>query len=99
MGLVDGMVAFEYYLLVEPIDWIVQGQFEVTKGMLLCDNCLWLDKSLYERDVEGRIYTPPHNSREHEPHASSIVGDETRGKANTDSVIPPPAIVSRLSAA
>ena len=68
-------------------------------GMLLCDNCLWLDKSLYERDVEGRIYSPPHNSREHEPHASSIIGDETRGKANTDSVIPPPAIVSRLSAA
>ena len=32
LGLVAGLVAFEYYLLVEPLHWIVRERFEVTKG-------------------------------------------------------------------
>ena len=32
LGLAAGLVAFEYYLLVEPLQWIAQERFEVTKG-------------------------------------------------------------------
>ena len=32
LGLVAGLVAFEYSLLVEPLQWIARERFEVTKG-------------------------------------------------------------------